>query len=372
MQLYDAIVLGAGGVGSAAMFHLARRGLRVIGLDRFSAAHDRGSSHGETRVIRQAYFEHPDYVPLLLKAYARWAELESITGHNLLQQVGLLQVGPAHGAVVSGVLASARQHQLQVEQLTATETERRFPGVRVPEGMCAAFEPRAGFLRVEKCVLGHLLAAMQCGAELRTGVAVQSWRAQGDGVEVLTDRGTFSAGRLIVAAGAWAGPLLADLRLPLRVLRKHVYWFENRETNYRQEAGFPTYLFELPTGVYYGFPQIDPQGLKMGEHTGGETVADPLTDPRTADDADLARVATFRSACLPGVGSAVLRRSVCFYTMSPDEHFYLDRHPQHPQVAFAAGLSGHGFKFTSVLGEALADLATAGATSLPVGFLGLR
>lgn len=371
MEHFDVIVLGTGGVGSAAAFHLARRGLKTLAVDRFPGGHDRGSSHGETRVIRQAYFEHADYVPLLLRAYERWSELEALTGQTLLHQVGLLQVGPPQGEVVGGVLASARQHRLEVEELTAEQTTKRFPAFRVPPGMIGVFEPRAGYLRVEKCVLAHLTAAVSAGAEVRAGVEVQHWQPTKQGVEVVTNRGTFAAEKLVIAAGPWATSLLGELNLPLRVLRKHVYWFENRGEEARAEQGCPTYLFELPTGVFYGFPQCDPLGVKMGEHTGGEVVHDVLGDPRELDAADLARVDGFRQACLPAVAGVVKRRSVCYYTMSPDGHFYVDQVLRQPNIAFAAGLSGHGFKFVGVLGEALADLVTDGKTPLPIEFLGM-
>ena len=370
MAGYDVIILGTGGVGSAAAYHLARRGARVLGIDRFAGGHDRGSSHGETRIIRQAYFEHADYVPLLLRAYELWRELEAGAGESLLRQVGLLQIGPPEGAVVRGVLGSARQHGLDVEQLSAADVHRRWQGFRVPEGYVGVFEAAAGYLRVERCVLAHLAAAQQHGAELRYAAAATAWRA-GRSVSVTLESGEeLTAAGLIVTAGSWAPLLLAELGAGLVVRRKHLYWFP-AEANYHQDRGCPTFLFELPRGVFYGFPQIDALGLKVAEHSGGAAVADPLADERELDAADLARVEAFLASHLPGVGRPMQHRSVCFYTMSPDEHFIVDRHPQHENVLFAAGLSGHGFKFTSVLGEALADLALEGITKLPMDFLRL-
>jgi monomeric sarcosine oxidase len=370
--MYDVIVLGTGGVGSAAAYQLAKRGAKVLGIDRFAGGHDRGSSHGQTRVIRQAYFEHPDYVPLLLRAYELWRELEAETGVDLLRQVGLLQVGPPEGAVVRGVLQSAKLHGLAVDSLTAEETERRFSGFRVPAGSVGVFEPAAGYLRVERCVLAHLAAANVHGAELLFGVDAKSWQAERSGVRVVTDQGEFTAGKLIITAGPWAPQILSDLGIALEVRRKHLYWFPAADQRYHESMGCPTYLFELPHGVFYGFPQIDELGVKTAEHSGGALVADPLADPRELDVADLKRVEGFLAGHLPGVGRPVQHRSVCYYTMTPDEHFLVDRHPQHDNVFFAAGLSGHGFKFTSVLGAALADLVTGGKTDLPIRFLGLR
>lgn len=372
MNCYDAIVLGTGGVGSAALFHLARRGLRVLGIDRFAPGHDRGSSHGETRIIRQAYFEHPDYVPLLLRAYELWAELEALSGQQLFHQVGLLQVGPRDGAVVSGVLHSAKLHDLKVEELTAVETQRRFPGFVVPPELSSVFEPRAGYLLVEKCVLAHLQAAKNVGAEHLPETEVISWRASGDKVVVTTQRGEFHAARLIISPGAWAGEMLASLGVPVEVRRKHVYWFSPTAAEYAASSGCPTFLYELPEGVFYGFPALSPHGLKAAEHSGGELVRDPANDPRAENAADRERVTEFLSQYLPGVSRLASRHSVCFYTMTPDEHFVVDRHPDHLNVAFAAGLSGHGFKFTGVLGEVLADLAMEGSTKLPIAFLGMR
>jgi sarcosine oxidase len=372
MPTYDVIVLGTGGVGSAAAYQLAKRGAKVLGIDQFPGGHDRGSSHGETRVIRQAYFEHADYVPLLLRAYELWRELEQAADVDLLHPVGLLQVGPADGFVVPGVLEAARRHDLKVESLGGDEIPRRFPGFRAPTGAVGVFEPAAGYLKVERCVLTHLAAAKSAGADFRFGVTARSWHADGNGVRILTDRGEFSAAKLIITAGPWAPQLLADLNVRLHVRRKHLYWFPTAESSYHEASGCPTYLYELPHGVYYGFPQIDEMGVKVAEHTDGAVIDDPANDPRPLDPADLARVEAFLTQYLPGVGRPMQRRSVCFYTMSPDEHFLVDRHPHHERVVFAAGLSGHGFKFTSVLGETLADLALDGRTRLPVGFLSLN
>jgi glycine/D-amino acid oxidase-like deaminating enzyme len=258
---------------------------------------------------------------------------------------------------------------LPIEELTAREVSARWPGFRAPEGYRAAFERRAGYLEVEACVLAHLEQARALGAELRTDGAVRGWRADGAGVIVETENDTFSAGALIVAAGAWAGPLLADLGLRLEVRRKPLFWFEAMESTYDPQRGCPCFLFELPTGIFYGMPQVDADGVKIAEHTGGAIVADPLNVNRELESAERRRVEEFAAACMPQVSRRMTRHSVCMYTMSPDAQFILDRHPAFSQVAFAAGLSGHGFKFTGVLGEALADLALDGRTSLPIAFL---
>jgi sarcosine oxidase len=369
MDHYDAIVLGVGGVGSAALLHLARRGVRALGIERFAPGHDRGSSHGQTRLIRQAYFEHPDYVPLVLRAFDLWRELEAAAGLQLYRQAGLLEIGPPDGEVIRGVRASAAAHGLKIENLSAAEAERRFPGFRVPGDFSAVFEEQAGYLLVERCVVAHANEAVRRGAELRVGETIRSWRPEGTGVIVETDRGKYGAGRLIITAGAWAGQLVGRLGIPLVVLRKALYWFQARGDGYRVERGCPAYYYELARGSYYGIPQIDEAGVKVAEHTGGAVVADPLSVDRGLDPDDQRRVADFVAEFLSDATSECTRHTVCLYTMSPDAHFVVDRHPEHPQVAFAAGLSGHGFKFTPVLGEALCQLALDGKSNLPIGFL---
>lgn len=370
-SMYDVIVLGAGGVGSAALYHLARRGVRVLGIERFSPPHDRGSSHGQTRIIRQAYFEHPDYVPLLKRAYELWRELESQTGRKLYHPTGLLEVGPAQGVVLPGVLESARRHNLAVDTLSAEEARRRFPAFAIPDGCEAVFERDAGYLRVEDCVRTHIEEALRMGAELRTYEAVRDWRVVNGQAVVATDRGTYTAPRLALTPGAWATTLLAELRVPLRVVRKHLHWFDNADPRFREENGGPAFFYETPDGYYYGFPQIDGRGVKAAEHSGGDTVADPLEVDRSLDPAERDRVRRFLASHLPGVTSYATGHSVCMYTMTPDEHFLVDRHPSSPQVALVAGLSGHGFKFTPVLGEILAYLLLEDRAPHPTAFLSL-
>ncbi len=370
-MIYDAIVIGTGGVGSAALFHLARRGARVLGLDRFPPGHDRGSSHGRTRIIRQAYFEHPDYVPLLRRAYELWTELGRHRSRPLMHEIGLVQIGPTDCAVLTGVRRSAREYGLDVEELTAADLAARFPGFRVDEDWSGLFERQAGYLEVEACVVAHAEQAVRHGAELRAGVTVLGWRGGADGIAVATDAGEFSAQRLVVTAGPWAAKLLADLPLKLEVRRKPQYWYP-ADPRCTADAGCPAFLFDTPAGIFYGLPAIDDWGLKVALHTGGPTVDDPLSVDRDIDPVDQAQVETFLASHLPGVRRNLLHHSVCIYTLTADEHFIVDRHPADPRIVLAAGLSGHGFKFTCVLGEALADLTLEGQTALPIGFLSAR
>jgi sarcosine oxidase len=362
----DVIVIGTGGVGSAALYHLARRGVRVLGIDRFPGGHDRGSSHGHSRIIRLAYFEHPDYVPLLRCAYDLWAQLEQLQGEQLFLQTGLLEIGASDGPTIQGIRTAARQHQLAVDEMSPAACRRRFPGFIVPDDTATIFEKQAGVLRVERCVLAHLDQAQRRGASLVVGEAVQGWKAESGGVEITTDKAVYRAGKLIITLGAWASGFLA---LPLQVRRKHIHWYPSPAELYAADRGCPAYYFETPAGDFYGIPAFDGHGLKVGEHSGGAAVTDPLTDARGVDAEDRRRVEAFLESYLPDVSRPALDHCTCFYTMSPDSQFLVDRHPEHANVAFAAGLSGHGFKFTCVLGEALADLALDGRTDLPIRFL---
>jgi monomeric sarcosine oxidase len=371
MKQFDAIVLGTGGIGAAAVYELARRGLRILGIDRFEPPHDRGSTHGQTRAIRQAYFEHPAYVPLLVESYRLWRELEQQAGQELLAEVGVLEVGPADRIVVRGVLRSAEVHNLAVEQLTAAEIEGRWPGLRVPDELVGVFDPRGGFLFVEDCVRAHLRGATAAGAQLLTDTEVHTWSATSHEVTVRTSAGEFAAARLIIAAGPWSAQLLSGIGVSLVPRRKSLFWFETASAKYDVASGFPVFLYELPFGVFYGFPKLDGRGVKVAQHSGGLDIADPMTARREIDPEEERSLVRFLATCLPEVSHRVTDHEACLYTMSPDEHFVVDRHPERANVVFAAGLSGHGYKFAPVLGKALADLTLEGATRLPIGFLSL-
>jgi len=385
MHTYDCIVLGVGGFGSGTLYHLARRGVRVLGIEQFTVAHDRGSSHGQTRIIRKAYFEHPDYVPLLHRAFDLWHGLEQEFGRPLLHAVGLFVAGAPKCASVAGTLLAAEVHRLPIEKLSASEAQRRFPSYRFPDELTVVFEPGAGYLEVENCVAAHAAAAQSHGAVLLTNETVIAWESDGRRVRVKTDRGEYAAASLVITAGPWAAQALRDsfvgnsagdgscqaaLSDYFRVMRKPVFWFPAEES-FDVQSGNSTFFFETPAGQFYGFPRIDGRTIKVAEHTQGDPVADPLTVDRTLHAADLARVADFLSEHLPSIRPVPERHGVCMYTKTPDSHFCIDRHSAWENVVIGAGFSGHGFKFTTVLGEALADLADRGTTELPIGFLSL-
>ena len=357
MKHYDLIVLGTGGVGSAALYHASQRGLRCLGIDRFPPAHDRGSSHGESRLIRLSYFEHANYVPLLKRSYELWDALDPA----LLNRSGVMYFGPEGGQIVEGVLGSAEAHQLDVE-VVAPESVSHFA---VPPNFAAIHEAGAGWLPVECCVRAHLDQAIAAGAEHCWGEEVLAWQTDGSGVMVTLASGTFSADSLVIAGGAWNSQLLPALELPLTVYRKHLHWFRCDDPRYR--SGF---FFDLPHGQFYGFP-VQEGRLKLAEHSGGEVVKDPLNAGREPDPVDNGRIEDFVRDHLPGVTPERLDHQTCFYTRTPDEHFIVDRYPGSNNIAFAAGLSGHGFKFASALGELLVDLATRQPPKCNSDFLNL-
>jgi sarcosine oxidase len=368
-ESFDCIVLGVGGFGSGALYHLARRGARVLGLEQFGIAHNRGSSHGETRIIRKAYFEHPDYVPLLQQAYDLWAELEQESGASLYRQLGLLTAGPADGVAVPGALLAARQHGLRIEELSHAQAAARFPAFRIPEHWGVVFEQEAGGLAVERCVATHIQQALAAGAVLKTGETVRAWQSDGRSVTVRTETATYTAGSLVITAGPWTGPLLAELGVPLQVVRKVVFWHPVQSRAWDANAGCPLFFFEVPEGEFYGFPCLDGRTVKVAEHTGGEPVADPSSVDRELHPSDQAAMRQFIGRFLPDLAPQPERYNVCMYTKTRDSHFIIDRHPDYGNVVLGAGFSGHGFKFTSVLGQALAELAGNGKTEKPIGFL---
>lgn len=368
---YDRIVLGIGGVGSSVLAALARRGVRALGVDQFEGAHARGSSHGQTRIIRQAYFEHPNYVPLLRQAYTEWERLEQETGRSLFAKVGLLEIGPADGVLIPGVRKSAQLHQLPLESLSVDEVRRRFPAFVVQEGMECVFERNAGVLFVEKCVDAAIELAQGLGADVRWNECLRGVSIDRNGVTVKTDLGTYFAGGVICCLGPWSSAHLPR-RVPLRVVRKHLHWFATQDTQLQGSTGCPAFFYEMPEGYFYGFPAFDDRGVKVAEHSGGEPVENPTDVDRSLDSQDLARVLHFNRISIPSLPGIATGHAVCMYTLTPDEHFVVDRDEEDPRFVYAAGLSGHGFKFASALGEILATMSLDDRVPEEVAFLTAR
>lgn len=359
-ERYDVVVVGLGAAGASAVLHLADRGLRVLGLDRFHPPHDQGSTHGESRMIREAYFEHPLYVPLVQRAYEGWEALEDRAGRTLLHRTGGIMIGPPDGELVRGSRESARRHGLPYEELSAAEVRTRFPALRPGAGMVGILEGRAGILDPEGCVEAFLAEATRAGAELLYGTAVTGWRPVRGGFAVRSPGGEARASRLLLTAGPWTADLVPDLHLPLEVERMVQYWFEPAGRDEELEPGrCPVYAWEDPPAPFwYGFPTRE-GAVKVGFHYGGER-CHPDRVRREVAPSEVEAMRDVLRRYMPAAAGRLRRASTCLYTNTPDHHFLVDFHPDHPGVLIASACSGHGFKFATVLGEILADLLTDG------------
>jgi sarcosine oxidase len=370
------LIAGLGAMGSSAAYHLARRGARVRGFDRWSPPHTMGSSHGQSRIIREAYFEDPVYVPMVRRAYELWRDLEREAAERLLLQTGGLMFGRPDSQLVSGARTSAERYGLQHEMLSVADVERRFPAFRPDPDMVAVYEPRAGILFPEACIQAHLARARARGAQIHGDEPILNWQAGASGVSVRTAKGTYSADLLIVSAGAWAGQLLAStsapLAPPLTVERQVAFWFDPKASPEAfAPANCPVHLWQFDDGRFaYGFPDLG-GGVKVARHGEGIT-GSPDSLSREVSAGEVEAIRSLLRRFLPDADGAFRSAAACLYTNTPDEHFWIDRHPQHANVLIASPCSGHGFKFASVIGEILADLATRGSSSFDLSVFGNR
>ncbi len=380
MTTFDTIVLGVGSMGSAACFHLARRGVKVLGIEQFGIPHSLGSHHGDSRMIRLCYYEHPDYVPLLQRAYQLWDELENHSAQRLLHMTGGIYIGPPSSEFIAGTIQAATAHKLDHQRLSRDDLRKRFPQFRVPDDFIGVWEPNAGFLLPEKVVAAHATLAMRHVAELHGHEPALEWSADSRGVTVRTASAAYSARHLIICGGAWSEKVLRDIGVRLKVTRQVLGWVQPRRPEMFAFGVMPVWAIDAPDGTqHYGFPMLEGEafgsarpGFKIAHHWHAEETSPETVNrvPRLEDEDDFRP--TLRNL-IPDADGPLLSMGVCMYTCSPDSHFIIDRHPHvaSGNVTIACGFSGHGFKFSSVVGEVLADLATEGRTSHPIGFLGL-
>jgi sarcosine oxidase len=367
-ERYDVVVVGVGGMGSATLYHLARRGRRVLGLERFDVPHELGSSHGVTRIIRLAYFEHPAYVPLMRRAYELWRELQEEAGEQLLHVTGIVEAGER---IFEGTLLACREHDLYHETLDGRELAARFPAYRLPEDLPAIFQPDGGFVLPERCIVAHVQGALARGAVARARERVLEWSDTGSGVRIRTDRGVVEAERLVLTAGAWSQDVA---RLPpgmVRGVRQALAWLQPARRELFAPERFPVFNLALDGEHFYGFPAFGIPGFKLGRYDHFGEGGDPdaiLREPTLADEAPLR---AFAERYFPEGAGPTVALKTCLFEPSPDEHFLIDVHPESASAVFGAGFSGHGFKFCSVVGEILADLALEGETRHDIGFLRL-
>jgi sarcosine oxidase len=357
---FDVAVIGLGAMGSAALLNLARAGVRAVGLEQFTPGHDKGSSHGETRIIRLGYFEHPSYVPLLRRTYQLWRELEAQAERPLLHITGIAEIGPPDGEVVAGTLAASREHGLPHEVLDAKQVMRRFPAFRIPEHYKGVVQPDGGFLDVEPSIAAMLKLAEAAGAKVQTNERVRAIKPSSQGVVVETDRGTIEAGAAVIAAGPWIKSLVPEL--PVRVTRQVQAWFQAENAAPFAPGRFPVFLLESRHGVHYGLPPYSGSGLKVAKHHASDAAVDPDRADRTVSTADEAAIRDALADHIPAANGRMLAAKTCLYSVTPDHDFIIDTLPGHNNVTVASPCSGHGFKFAPVIGEIVAALATTGAT----------
>ena len=366
-ERYGAIVIGVGGMGSAAAYHLASKGIETLGLERYDIPHEMGSSHGVTRIIRKAQYEHPAYVPLVRRAYDCWRELEERTGRKLLHVTGGIDAGPPDSLIVEGARRSCETHGIDYESLTGREVNDRFPGYDLPPDHRAVYQEDGGFLVPEQCIIAHVEAAQAEGAEIRAREPVADYAALSDGgVRVTTSKGTYEAERLVVAAGAWAGKLLPALESRLVPERQVLGWFQPTDPELFDASNFPVFIHDTGESHYYGFPRYDVPGFKFGKFNHRNETVDPDTMDRSPRPEDEELLRSYARQYFPEGAGPTMRLATCLFTNTPDEHFVLDTLSDRPQVTVGAGFSGHGFKFASAIGEVLADLAVCGTTDLEI------
>ncbi|MCG0283824.1 N-methyl-L-tryptophan oxidase [Streptomyces sp. PSAA01] len=365
-ERYDVVVVGLGGLGSAACHSLAASGLSVVGLERFGPVHDLGASHGESRGVWQAYFMGPEYVPYLRRAYTLWSELEAVSGERLFHRTGGLCVGPAKGTLVPAARRSAEQCGLEHEYLSAEDVRARFPHFTPDEECAAVYDPGSGFVQPEQTVRVQLDLARKHSAELRFGERVHEVTETAGGVRVRTDRGTYEAGHAVLTAGCWTPELLPALGVPVQVLRKVMLWFEPEGGAQEFQPGrFPYWIWEGDGMVGYGHPAANGLhgGVKAGVHSGG-TPADPDQVDRFVRPEEIEEIQRFLRGRIPALGRGRYRRSaVCLYDNTPDQAFIIGPVSDHGRIVTASGTSGHAFKFVPAIGESLRELVTQGAAS---------
>ena len=377
---FDIIVIGVGSMGSSACYYLAKRGYKVLGLEQFDISHEFGSHAGQSRIIRKAYFEHPDYVPLLERAYRNWETLEWETDTQLYYETGLLYAGKPNNEIITGVERSAGLYNIDLDQMNIAAAADQFPQFKFPDDFEILFEPEAGFITPEKAIRLYASQAKKNGATINTSERVFDWKREGANLIVRTEKDFYQCNKLIITAGAWAGKMIPGLADKIKVTRQFVAWIKTKNDDQFELNKFPCWMIgdDLKHGCYYGFPLLDteifgePAGLKLAHHFPCQTT-DPDNVNRQTTEFDIENLKYCLNKYLPGVFDSILHTKICLYANSPDENFIIDKLPGYEEnVSIACGFSGHGFKFASVVGEILADLTIEGRSDLPIKFLNAK
>lgn len=360
MARYDTIVIGVGGIGSAACYHLSKRGEDVLGLERFNIPNSMGSSHGATRLIRLAQHEDPAYVPLAERAYHLWRTLEEESGTNLLFETGSLHGGPAGDSLFDRTREACDRHSVTYDVLDGADVNARYPGFNLPDDYTILHQPQGGFVASMDCITAHVKQAQANGAEIHGQEAVIDWDRTDDGNVVRTTAGVYKAERLVVAAGAWSGKLLEGFREFLTPERRVMAWFAPDHPSHFSTETFPVFNIRVNDHGLYGFPVFDTPGFKLGYTPPDPKAINPDHMDRTATQADERRLRNFAEDLFPTGAGPTMRLETCIVTDARDGHFVLGSHPDYPSISIAAGFTGHGFKFASVIGEILAELTING------------
>jgi sarcosine oxidase len=356
------VVVGLGITGAAALMALARRGAEAIGIEQFEIGHDRGSSHGPTRIIRLAHFENPAYVPLMRRAYELWHELERLSDTAFLRITGMLEIGPADGAIVRGTMAAARNLALRPEVLEAAEVMRRYPAFRVPRDFVGLRQADGGYIEARAALDANITIAARSGARILANETVVGIEPRANGVIVTTAREKIAADGLVVCAGPWLRALLPELRLTPRITRQVVGWFEPEDAALFAVDRFPVFILDSVHGNHYGFPAYAGLGVKVAKHGHLEEIVEPDDYDRKVSAQDEAAIRAPFAEFLPSLDGRLLSAQTCLYTTAADDEFIVDTMPRHPHIVIASPCCGRGFKFSPVVGEIVADLITQGAT----------
>lgn len=363
---YDVVVIGIGAAGSATFFELAKRGARVLGIEQFYPGHDRGSSHGESRIFRLPYFEHPSYVPLLLEARRRWMAMDSQSTEKVFLETGSIEVGFPGAEIVVRSLEASRKHALEVHEMGATEIRQRFPAFNVPDDWSGHFQPDGGLLRPEAAITRYVDAAVRLGAKLITGKKVGRIDSRARVVEIDVEGERITADNVVVTAGAWLRGLVSNIRIPLEISRQVVGWFKPLRPSIFAPEAMPVFLLAAQDDIYYGFPDHMGSGLKAASHLHGRALPNAEALRQDTDQVDETKIRRLLKRYMPDGNGPLVRMQTCMYTNTPDGHFLFDRAEHDPRIVVASACSGHGFKFAPVLGEILADMAEHKTPAFPI------
>lgn len=370
-KIYDLIIIGCGGIGSATLYHATHAGLSTLCIEQYEQGHQKGGTLGETRAFRKAYYDNPTYIPILEKAYLDWKNLDANTAMDLFIESGVLEIGPANGKMIVDAIQCCNKYQIPIELLSKEQITTRFPGFQVPDEMVGIFQPQAGFLQIDNCMNYFVNSATANGASVAYNEQVLSWEVDENNlVQIKTDKATYHSKYLVITTGSWAPELLHALDIPLQILQKKLVWISAQTDEYSIQNGSPCFSYHLNGEVFYGFPNIN--GLvKVARHNGGALMHHPHDSPAFNNEAEA--IKQFAKQYLPQLTfNEIIKEACCLYDVTPDHQFVIDNHPDYPQVAFAAGLSGHAYKMSNILGQILVDLATKQATEFDISFLSLK